>query len=81
MLEAKNVTRHIGQLHIVKRMRSSVNGNPRYLVRASGWLCRTKPDSCIAYGLSHFDGKTVEATIGTYYGKATLLSVKLHREG
>ena len=68
----KNITRHTGKLEIIKRLASSLNGNPRYLVRVDGWTARTSVDSMIAYGITNFDGKQVKATIGTHYGLATI---------
>lgn len=68
----KNITRHFGKLEIIKRLPSSRNGNPRYLLRVDGWTCRTAPDTQLAYSLPNLDGKQVEALIGTHYGNATL---------
>jgi len=73
----KNVTRHIGKLEIVRRLPSSANGNPRYLVYVAGFTCRTAVDSSLGYSVTNFDGKNVVATIGTHYGVATLDSVQL----
>lgn len=71
----KNVTAQRGILEIIKRLPSSSNGNPRYLIRVDGWTCRTGVDSNIGYKVSNFDGKQVIATIGTHYGVATLYTV------
>jgi hypothetical protein len=73
----KNMTRHTGKLEIIKRLPSSANGNPRYLLKVDGWTCRTAVDSSLGYSVTNFDGKTVHATIGTHYGNATLDSVQL----
>lgn len=73
----KNITRHFGKLEIVKRLPSSRNGNPRYLLCVDGWTCRTAVDSSLGYSVTNFAGKRVEATIGTFRGVATLDSVKL----
>lgn len=71
----KNVSRHYGKLEIIKRLPSSTNGNPRFLLRVDGWTCRTAVDSSLGYEVQNFDGKQVVATIGTHYGNATLDSV------
>ena len=68
----QNVTSHIGELKIIKRLPSSRNGNPRWRLRVDGWTCRTAPDSALTYKITNMDGKTVRATIGTHYGVATL---------
>ena len=73
----KNQTVHLGRFEVVRRLPSSSNGNPRYLLRVDGWTCRTAPDSGLAYNIGKYDRRQVEAIIGTYYGKATLQSVKL----
>ena len=72
----KNLSRHIGILSIIQRLPSSVNGNPRYLLSVNGATCRTAVDSSYGYSVTNFDGKQVEATIGTHYGSATLNSLK-----
>jgi len=50
--------------------------NPRYLLRVDGWTCKTSVDSSYGYSVTNFDGKQVQATIGTHYGTATLNSLK-----
>lgn len=69
-------TQHTGKLEIIRRLPSSRNGNPRYLLKVDGWTCRTAPDSSIAYAVTNYDGKRVDAIICTYYGNATLIRVK-----
>ena len=68
----KNLTNHTGTLEIIKRLPSSLNGNPRYLLRIDGHTCKTAVDSSYGYCVTNFDGKQVHATIGTHYGTATL---------
>ena len=72
----KNLSNHNGTLEIIKRENSSVNGNPRYLVRIDGIACYTAPDSMLGYAITNYDGKIVQATIGTYYGKPTINTLK-----
>ena len=72
----KNITQHNGTLEVIERLASSINGNPRFLLRVDGWTCRTPVDSMLGYMISNYNGKQVEATIGTHYGVATLNSVK-----
>lgn len=71
----KSKTSHTGKFHIVERLSSSRNGNPRYLCIIDGWACRTGVDSDLGYSVANFDGKEVTATIGTHYGKATIDSL------
>ena len=68
----KNITRHQGIVKVIKRLPSSVNGNPRYLLSIDGFTCKTAVDSTHGYGITNYDGKEVMATIGTYYGTPTL---------
>lgn len=72
----KNITQHTGKLEILSRLPGSINGNPRYLLRVDGWTCKTQVDSSYGYSVTNFDGKQVQATIGTHYGTATLNSLK-----
>lgn len=73
----KNLTRHVGKLEVLERMPPSRNGNPRYRLYIAGAHCVTEPDSSLGYSVTNFEGKTVVATIGTHYGRATLDDVKL----
>ena len=68
----KNVSHHYGELRILRRLPSSRNGNPRFLVMVDGYVCRTAVDSNMGYAVKNMDGKRVEAYIGTHYGVRTL---------
>lgn len=72
----KDVSRHIGTLNIIERLPNSTNGNPRFLLQVSGATFRTAVDSSHGYEVQNYEGKRVEVTIGTHYGKATLISLK-----
>ena len=71
----KNITRHSGKLVVGSRMPQSTNGNPRFIVSVDGFTCRTAPDSPLGYDVQSLNGRYVQATIGTYYGHATLDSL------
>ena len=71
-----SISQHIGKLEVLKRLPSSINGNPRYLLRVNGFTCKTAVDSSLGYCVTNYDGKLVQATIGTHYGTQTLDSVK-----
>ncbi|MCQ4158747.1 hypothetical protein NON00_02245 [Roseomonas sp. GC11] len=73
---SRNVTTHTGTLEIIRRLPSSTNGNPRWLLRVDGWECRTPVDSSLGYSVTNYQGKRVRASIGTHYGVATLLDVQ-----
>ena len=68
----KNISRHNGKLEVIQRLPNSINGNPRYLLRINGITCKTAVDSTYGYCITNYDGKEVNATIGTHYGTATL---------
>lgn len=68
----KNITRHQGIVKVIKRLPSSENGNPRYLLSIDGFTCKTAVDSTHGYSITNYDGQEVMATIGTHYGTATL---------
>jgi hypothetical protein len=72
----KNVTRHQGKLEIIKRLASSINGNPRYLISIDGFTCKTPVDSGYGYSVTNYNGKEVIAYIGTHYNVSTLDSLK-----
>jgi len=72
----KNLTQHKGLLEILSRLPSSTNGNPRFLLRIDGFKCVTQVDSMMGYSVQNFDGKIVEAVIGTHYDKATLAQLR-----
>ncbi len=77
----KNRTTHIGTLEIIRRLPSSLYGNPRYECRIDGWTCRTPVDSGLSYSLPNYDGKRVKATIGTFRGVPMVEYVALAGEG
>jgi len=76
----KNISRHCGTLNIVKRLKNSPSGNPRFSLfiadeSGNGVSCVTKVDSAYSYNIKNLEGKRVVATIGTHYGQATLNSI------
>ena len=72
----RNITLHTGTLKVLKRLDSSINGNPRYYISIDGFSCSTAVDSSYGYSVTNYDNKQVTATIGTHYGKATLNTLK-----
>lgn len=68
----KSITQHQGVLKLIKRLDSSYFGNPRFLLSVGGFECITAVDAMLGYGVQNYDGREVNATIGTHYGKATL---------
>ncbi len=73
----RSVSSNIGTLTILNRLPSSRHGNPRFLLYIAGFHCVTAPDSPLGYSVMNMDGKEVRATIGVYYGRATLNTVEL----
>jgi len=73
----KNVTHHIGKFEIIRREKNSLSGNPRWLCRVDGWTCYTAPNAQLGYTASNYDGKQVEADLGTLRGRCTVESVHL----
>jgi hypothetical protein len=71
----RDIKTHTGTLQILKRLPSSTSGNPRYLLLIGDTVCQTSVDSSLAYSVPNYEGYTVEATIGTHYGKATLNTI------
>ena len=71
----KNINRHEGTVHILKRLDNSSNGNPQYLLSIDGVTCRTQVDSMHGYEVPNYDNRSVVATIGTHYQHATLNTI------
>jgi hypothetical protein len=67
---------YTGKLESLKRLPTSRNGNPRYMVCIDGVFARTSPDSSLAYKLPNYVGKTVQIDVDLYYGKPTLLNIR-----
>lgn len=72
MIKSQTIT---GKLTITKRLPSSNNGNPRYLMDIGGIECQTKVDSGLAYVVPNFTQQTVRATIAPHYGKVSLINI------
>jgi len=72
----KNITRHVGILSIMGRLPSSSFGNPMFQLIIDGYSCVTGVDCMHGYDVKNYDGKMVEATIGTHYGRCTLNTLR-----
>jgi hypothetical protein len=72
----RNITRHTGTVERLKRMESSVNGNPRFSFTIDGYDAATGVDSMHGYCIQNFEGKNCVAEIGTHYGRLTLNSIE-----
>lgn len=73
---AKETKEHTGALRVLSRLPSSRNGNPRYLLDIGGTVCRTAPNSGLAYAITNYEGDTVRASIGIYRGHLTVHNVE-----
>ena len=76
----KNVTCHTGTLKGVKRLKSSINGNPRFQAWVDeggghGWKFKTQVDSSYGYCIEALEGKRVTVCIGSHYGATQLDSI------
>ena len=77
----KYIKKHIGKLRKVKRLKNSLNGNPRFLLamvdeNQNFQLFRTAVDSGLAYSVENYLNRdqVVAVEIGQHYGKPTLKS-------
>jgi hypothetical protein len=68
----KNVSGHTGILTIVKKLKHSTMGNPRYQVRIDGYTASTVPNSTLGYRITNYDGKYVSCHIGTHRGVVSI---------
>jgi len=78
----KQVRKYIGKLSKVKRLKNSLNGNPRFLIAMvtadqNFQLFRTPVDSMLAYSVENYldRDQVVEVEIGQHYGQQTLKSI------
>lgn len=77
----KNITRHTGKLVILKRLKSSTMGNPKFLCAVldkerNGFTFETATNSGHAYAIENYSNKDVTVEIGTFRNKATLHTIK-----
>jgi hypothetical protein len=68
-----------GTLKVIMRLKSSVNGNPRYLVKVGDVVLYTKPDSELGYSVINFEGKEITAHWGVHYGKPSLTFYRFYK--
>ena len=73
----KNITRHTGVITNIKRLPSSVNGNPRYSFQCDGYTIKTAVDSMHGYAITNYENKEVTITVGTHYGTLTLNTIEV----
>lgn len=73
----KNRTQHIGRLRIIKRLKQSKMGNPRFLVELDGWTCKTMVDSSLGYSIQNLDGRVCRGVIGNHYGSPHIESCNI----
>ena len=71
----KNITRHKGVVTNIKRLPSSVNGNPRYSFECDGYTIKTAVDSMHGYALTNYEDREVILTAGSHYGSLTLNTI------
>tara|TARA_R110000787_G_C13197339_1_gene423666 strand:+ start:57 stop:290 length:234 start_codon:yes stop_codon:yes gene_type:complete len=72
----KNITRHYGTVERLKRMDSSLNGNPRFSFTIDGYDVATGVDFMQGYEIQNFEGKNCVAELGTHRGRLTLNSIR-----
>ena len=72
----KNRINHKGTLQVIERLDNSLNGNPRYRAEVGGLEFVTAPDSVFSYSITNYEGKAVDITVGTHYGRTTLDTLK-----
>jgi len=68
----KSIMRHTGVITNIKRLPSSVNGNPRYSFQCDGYTIKTAVDSMHGYELTNYEDREVTITAGWHYGSLTL---------
>jgi len=71
----KNITNHKGKIENLRRLKSSINGNPRFSFVIDGYHVVTTPDSSYGYSIQNHENKMAEVEIGTHYGALSLASL------
>ena len=74
----KKVTDSIttGTLNVVRRLKNSFYGNPRYAVVVGDLYLETIADAAYSYQVTNNDGKPVEITHRIRYGKPYVTTIK-----
>lgn len=77
----KNITTHKGTLKELKRLPSSINGNPRFEAcvdqgNGDSFVFKTRVDAMHAYSIQNYEGKEVVIEIGDHYNTPQLNSIK-----
>ena len=78
----KNITRHNGKLVILKRLKNSTLGNPKFFCAVldktnNGFTFETATNSGQGYSIENYSNKNVIVEIGTFRNKSTLHNIKL----
>lgn len=78
----KNITTHTGRLVDIQRMKSSVNGNPRYSFTLVEDSLENRVQGCISvdssfgYSLPNYLNKRVTIKVGLHRNKITLADIE-----
>ena len=77
----KNITRNNGKLVILKRLKNSTMGNPKFLCAVinearTGFGFETATNSSHGYSIENYKDRNVTVEIGTFRNKATLHTIK-----
>ena len=71
----KSITVHNGLVSDLKRLDSSINGNPRFQFVIDGYTVVTGVDSMLGYSIQNLEGKHCRAELGVHYGRKTLNAI------
>jgi hypothetical protein len=72
----KNVTCHKGILRVTRKLKHSLNGNPRYEVSIDGYVAKTAPNATLGYTIKNYDGTKVTCHLGLLRNVLTISNVK-----
>ena len=78
----RDIRKYEGILGIVKRLKSSYFGNPRFMVTITNYdkqdvnIARTIPNSMEGYAISNFEGKLVECEIGIHRNNLHIQNIR-----
>jgi len=70
----KNIKIISGTLTIVKRLKGSESGNPRFLISINNNEYSTTNDAMFGYSVQNYENKMVLARVGIHYKKPSIES-------
>lgn len=72
----RNLIEVTGKLEVIEQLKSSRNGNPKYLISIGDTELETETDSSLTYLVKNYQAKTVTAKYRMLRNKPTLMELE-----